>query len=321
MTYSNKKLLPFWAIILLDIFALGIALVIFSLFHHVFPKPGGSAKLNIVNFEQSAQAQTHNSEPQGESKNYAKSIGDFSEQFPKEDTGINAMKSFQNENTRIAITEVQSNDVTYYIADIWVKNIQSFKTAFAKDQYGQGIHQETVSMANKNNAIVAISGDYYGARARGIVIRQGNLYRDSLLEDVCVLYKDGVMETYTKEEFNIDDTINRGAYQAWSFGPQLLEHGQPMAEFNSSVPTANPRSAIGYYSPGHYCFVTVDGRQPGYSKGMTLKELSQLFYDLGCTAAYNLDGGQTAMMVFENALVNQPYKGGRQSSDIIYISK
>ena len=50
---------------------------------------------------------------------------------------------------------------------------------------------------------------------------------------------------------------------------------------------------------------------------MTLDELANTFAALGCKAAYNLDGGATAAMVFEGALVNQPTNGGRASSDII----
>ena len=61
----------------------------------------------------------------------------------------------------------------------------------------------------------------------------------------------------------------------------------------------------------------VDGRQSGYSDGMTLVELANTFADLGCETAYNLDGGATAMMVFEGSLVNHPTNGGRASSDII----
>ena len=95
---------------------------------------------------------------------------------------------------------------------------------------------------------------------------------------------------------------------------------QPMESFNSSVTSVNPRSAVGYYEPGHYCFVVVDGRQKGYSKGMTMSELSQLFFDLGCTVAYNLDGGKSAEMVFMGETVSQPFEGGRSTSDILYIA-
>ena len=54
---------------------------------------------------------------------------------------------------------------------------------------------------------------------------------------------------------------------------------------------------------------------------MTLAELSQVFAGLGCKAAFNLDGGATAEMLFQGKLVNRPYKGGRQSSDIICFSE
>ena len=98
----------------------------------------------------------------------------------------------------------------------------------------------------------------------------------------------------------------------------LLDNGQPMTEFNSDVQRANPRSAIGYFEPGHYCFVQVDGRIES-SRGMTLEELSQLFADLGCTVAYNLDGGQSSGIVWQGQLQSYPYN--RPVSDIIYVSE
>lgn len=323
MRNSSKRVLPGWAIVVLDVLTLGVALCVFALFHHVLPKYGGGPKLSIVNVQPSgndAAAQNAPPHASGTESDSAVPAGNFSAAFPTEDTGAGADYSHQSDTVRVAVKGYSVDGVAYYVADVWVKDISSFRTAFAKKQYGQGIHQEFLKMAQDNKAIVAISGDYYSARAKGIVVRNGQLYRDIPFEDVCVLYQDGVMETYTKDTFDIDDAIARKAYQIWSFGPQLLENGQPMQDFNSSVKKANPRCAIGYYAPGHYCFVTVDGRQPGYSEGITLQALSQLFYDLGCKAAYNLDGGQTAMMAYGNQLVNRPYHGGRESGDIIFIS-
>lgn len=325
---TEKKLLPFWCVILLDILALGLALGAFSLFYFILPKAGSGPVLHIVDVSQEAtptRAATEDGSTPGSIPVSAPASayppGDFSATFPKEDTSQGAELSYQTDNVRIAVRKVQKHEVVYFVADVWVRNISYLRTAFAKKQYGQGIHQDFLGIANDNGAIAAISGDYYGARSKGVVIHNGQLYRNSALDDVCVIYQNGVMETFTYDAFNLDAAVAKKAYQAWSFGPQLLQDGQPMEKFNSTVNVANPRCAIGYYEPGHYCFVTVDGRQAGYSNGMTLMELSRLFYDLGCKTAYNLDGGQTAMMSFKGELVNQPYKGGRQSSDIIYIAE
>ena len=50
--------------------------------------------------------------------------------------------------------------------------------------------------------------------------------------------------------------------------------------------------------------MVVDGRQSGYSRGMSLPELAKVFEDLGCTAAYNMDGGHTVFMTKEGQYVN-----------------
>jgi exopolysaccharide biosynthesis protein len=50
-----------------------------------------------------------------------------------------------------------------------------------------------------------------------------------------------------------------------------------------------------------------------------MKEMSQLFYKLGCKTAFNLDGGQSSEMAFMGELANQPYHGGRKISDIVMV--
>jgi exopolysaccharide biosynthesis protein len=124
-----------------------------------------------------------------------------------------------------------------------------------------------------------------------MVVRNGKLYRETESSaDVLVMNYDGTMQTFSPDEFDMEKIKSEGAYQVWTFGPMLLKDGQPMTKFNSTVTGLNPRTAVGYFEPGHYCFVVVGGRQEGYSEGYTMVQLSQLMYDLGCTTAYNLDG-------------------------------
>ena len=145
--------------------------------------------------------------------------------------------------------------------------------------------------------------------------------------DLCVLYRDGVMETMTAREFDLDAAIERDVWQVWTFGPALLnEDGTPRDIPYSSIleihiTGRNPRTAIGYFEPGHYCLLVVDGRQPGYSVGVTLDEMAQIFSDLGCRAAFNLDGGGSSMMYFRGELISQVSSGSpRNLSDCVLFT-
>lgn len=190
-----------------DIVFAGLVLVVFALFHHVIPRPGlaiGNVTVITTPAAQSGVASsgvpdvvvTDVAQLTEETVAPVYAPGDFTAAFPAGDTGTGALRSYQSDELKIAVSMVQENDITYYVADVWVRNISAFTTAFAKGQYGTGIHQDPVKMASANNAILAITGDYYGARNKGVVVRNGELYRDSLNGDVCVLYSDGVMETY-----------------------------------------------------------------------------------------------------------------------------
>lgn len=313
-------------IILRDALFFGTLLAAFALFHHILPRkyapirsiiaPTPSAAVTY-----SAQGSDISSDVPSPAPQVA--IGDFSYSFPEFETGAGAKFSYQTESLRIAVSEISSRGVTYFVADIRVKHISQFKTAFAGGEFSGGVTESVRRMAADNNAILAVSGDFCGAQTSGTVIRNGVLYReDNGDKDVCVLYYDGTMEVYAADEFSLDFAIDNGAWQAWSFGPNLLdENGDALTDIKSSVSGRNPRCAIGYFEPGHYCLVVVDGRQEGYSSGMSLEELSALMASLDCRAAYNLDGGATAMMAYDGEIVSNPPGGGRKSSDIIYFAK
>ena len=232
--------------------------------------------------------------------------------------------SYKSENVVIEIARVEKYDTVYFVADIYIRDLSSLRTAFGSNDYRVYDPKWVYEIGAANNAIAAFSGDYCQFAYDGLVIRNGVLYSEKTnTADVAVLYNDGVLATYGPGEVDIDYIKTNGAFQAWCFGPSLLDkNGNATKEFNSTVPRANPRTAIGYYEPGHYILLVADGRQPDYSVGLTLKDMSQIFYELGCKSAYNLDGGQSATMSFglrQDSLYNRPYNGGRRVGDIIYI--
>jgi exopolysaccharide biosynthesis protein len=312
MDTGKRRLL----VIFIDILLIGIGLLVYALFHHVIPREGTPI---ATPFPTSPTAysfpnETEASNPLATPTSMGWSYEGFST------ATISDRYSYTSKNISIKLKRHEKNGVVYFVQDIHIRNIESLKTAFAKDKYGIGFKDTAFNIAEKHNAIAAITGDYYGARDIGVVIRNGTLYRDARFRDVCVLYRNGEMKTFSKNEIDAYKELQNGAYQAWSFGPALLDNsGKPKTAFDSDVKPKNPRAAIGYYEPGHYCFVVVDGRGENDSKGMTLMELSQLMYELGCKVAYNLDGGMSAQMYFNGEIVNSPAKGGREISDIIYI--
>ena len=241
------------------------------------------------------------------------------------DTVVVTENSYTSPDIAITVTEetALNGRVTYSLADIYVRDITCFQSALARDTYGSGYRDSISDMAALNSALLAINGDYYGNTNEGVVIRNGVIYRANRTNcDVCVLYYDGTMRVMPGSAFSVEEAIAGGAWQAWTFGPALLDtDGSPLTSFASTgrIISANPRTAIGYYEPGHYCLVVVDGR--GESAGITLPDLSQLFYELGCTAAYNLDGGKSSVMVWQDAVINNPSGGGRESSDALLIAE
>lgn len=101
---------------------------------------------------------------------------------------------------------------------------------------------------------------------------------------------------------------------ALSAGPRLLAGAapSPLAGFGDRYANSrHPRTAIGLAADGQRAWLVVaDGRQPGYSEGMSLNELTALFLDLGAADALNLDGGGSSAMVLRrdgrHIVVNSP---------------
>ena len=108
-------------------------------------------------------------------------------------------------------------------------------------------------------------------------------------------------------------TLSEGGWDAchaaMAAGPILVREGKNYIEtdgqqFNQTVKA--PRTAIGVTATGAVLLVVVDGRQPLWSRGVTLVELADLFVSRHATAALNLDGGGSSLMMVHDKVVNRP---------------
>ncbi len=356
---------PLWIVLTGHVLALGVALVVYALAHHVIPR--GEAVVGVVSLrggtaETVVQAQSAPIEADRDaaesdqeaveapseaaaivaaeapsemesagvvdgSASQVAAVGDFRATHAAHFTSgevIETENSYQSANVSVTVQREYLEEARSwgYFADIYIADISCLTTAFGEDQYGRGYTEWIAHVLERLGAVIAVNGDYYGTRDTGVVIRNGMLYRDNkTTNDIAILYWDGHMEMFGPEEFDAVREMERGAYQSWCFGPNLLNaNGEPIDIFNAGyhIIKKNPRSAIGYYEPGHYCFAAVDGRNDK-SHGASMAQLARFMQSHGCKLAYNLDGGQTSLLCTRQGMVNDPSDGGRSSSDYILI--
>lgn len=342
-TRAGSNHVPIPLLVLVDALLVGVILVIFAFFHHVLPAMISEYErqeaLKNATEPPVTQSAVQETEPQEETlsteapteaptepDNRTEWQIRFADQFS--DEVVITENSYKSPEVSIELETISTGEgdqkITYHVADIYIGSMDNFITHTANGEMRYFGTQDVLEMDAAANAILSLSGDFLTYQKEGFLMRNGEIYvSDNNLDSICVLFADGTMETYDYRDYKINEIIDRGAVQVWSFGPPLLdENGKAMSSYNVSTAVSypNPRSAIGYYEPGHYCFVLVDGRQKGYSKGMTIPELAEVFEKLGCKAAYNLDGGGSAVMVYNHERYSvQSNGGGRDLGDILVI--
>ena len=135
----------------------------------------------------------------------------------------------------------------------------------------------------------------------------------SFSSDEYVLSGNGTEKAFLDTSILVNDTItiifrtnpSRGnIFSMTGGGPALVVNGVIPGGLQTAV---HPRTAVGFNEDStKVFFVTVDGRQPGFSVGMSLPELANYMKSIGCHNAVNLDGGGSTTMVVRNKVVNSP---------------
>ena len=312
-----RRSVPF--MIIQDVLLTGLILCVFAFFHHVQPR------LSALGRSQSSPAPTVQTAPEDTPEPVRTEQPEPETWGEKFDAyfsdGLQIGENFyKSPNVSVTVEtveqELNGHFQRWYVADIYVRDISSFSAYVENGSYESYLTTPALELAELAGAIVSINGDYCNAQAQsGFFVRNGTAYQQDQLPrcDIAVLYAPG--------EYTVEEILERQPWQLWKFGPELLdENGQPLESFNTSsaIEAANPRSALGYYEPGHYCFVVSEGRLSDGGYGLTMAELARIFSDLGCKRAYNLDGGDSACMVFNGKVCNVR-SGQRELGDILLI--
>lgn len=221
---------------------------------------------------------------------------------------------------------------TYNFADITISHPSQFRRYYAGGSFDMNTRYYPQLMAQKANAVVALTGDFYNYRAYGVAVNNGIVYRNEPRDKmpyVLFVDKSGNLDVqYCPKKFDVESYVaEKDITFSVSFGPALVLDGHVLTSKEAQYYEGEgwiygwaPRAAIGQLGEMHYLLCTVDGKNPGYH-GTRSYIFANVMNDKGCYVAYNLDGGHTATLVVGGEVFNRVAFGGqRASSDIIYFA-
>ena len=135
-----------------------------------------------------------------------------------------------------------------------------------------------------------------------------------------VLVGRGIAEQRLREEAPVGSAVTvriplpndwASVTDAISGGPSLVKEGRPIFNAGEALTSAqlrgrNPRTAVGQRADGGIVMVAVDGRQRGWSVGITNWDLAQTLVRYGCVTGFALDSGGSTTLAFEGKVLNRP---------------
>ena len=176
-----------------------------------------------------------------------------------------------------------------------------------------GVAGERLSDMVKNaGAIAGINaGGFYdpdgegnGAFPDGITVKNGEIIHNNVGDravDFIGLDADGKLIV---ETLNVEQIKERNIMEGVSFYPPLVKDGKPAISGDGGWGIA-PRTGIGQRADGTIIFLVIDGRQPTWSIGATLRDMMNVFLEYDAVVAANLDGGSSSEMVYDGKILNK----------------
>ena len=146
-----------------------------------------------------------------------------------------------------------------------------------------------------------------GGEPTGIVIQDGKVIWDATKTG----YSGGIAG-FTKDNKLVltkgtaEEAIKAGIEDAVEFGPFLIVNGKAAEIKGNGGWGVAPRTVLAQRKDGIVLFVVIDGRQPGYSLGISMNELTKLLQRYKAHNAVNLDGGASSSIAIGNETITKP---------------
>ena len=234
--------------------------------------------------------------------------------------------TYEDPTIKVSVKQDRTDGCDYWVADIVIQHASQLRTAPA-DTFDSDMRISGEQMAKRVNAVLAINGDYFCYTGIGYIVRQGKTYVNTLWgnRDVLAIDSDGDFHVYPMaKKGSLKGKIHgKKIINAFFFGPILVQDGKRVVYIDGvGMAQKEPRQrmAIAQVGPLHYKCICCATHARG-SMGMTLTQFANLVARQGVQTAYNLDGGNSCMMMFAGKKINDPDNPDtRDICDIIYFA-
>ena len=251
---------------------------------------------------------------------------DLSGGVPADPNGYIGEWEYSDPTIHVKIESGRVSDCDYWVADIQLGHASQLRTAPA-DSFSSNMVMPGTAIARRVNAILAIDGDYFCYTRKGFILRQGTVYLDKLegRRDLLLIDEDGDFHFIhnAADGEGVTEIDGKKIINAFFFGPILVQDGKLNKDYNFDEMTSfEPcqRMCIGQVGPLHYKVVCCAAPYRG-STGMKTRAFAKLVLDLGIENAYNLDGGDSTMLIFNGKKINDvDNPKTRDLADIIYFA-
>ena len=216
------------------------------------------------------------------------------------------------EDKDLKLEKIESSRYVGYVLEI--PDPRRIQVATAANIQEKG--DTTSNIAKMNGAVAAINGGGFhdpngtgtGRLPYGFILHEGDyIIGKDVGPDESVDFV-GFSKSGNLIAGNYDKTelADMKAMEGITFGPPLIVDGKKMITDGDGGWGVGPRTAIGQRKDGTVLFVVIDGRQPGYSLGATLRDVQDVLYEKGAYIAANLDGGSSSTLYLNGKVVNKP---------------
>lgn len=181
-------------------------------------------------------------------------------------------------------------------------------------------------MAEENNAVLAVNGDFFNYHGDGVVWREGKMLRNKVrrTRDTCIIDEHGDMRLIAPTTLQALDSFEGQIIDAFCFGPALIIDGE-IQVFNyrektsCGYPTKAQRMIFCQLGPLNYMFLATEGPEQD-QPGLTIPEAMTLLEKYDIKQAYNMDGGNSTIILLCGNKINAVGAKTRTIGDIIYFA-